>query len=174
MNIIIMGPQGSGKTTQADLLAKKLYLQHIQTGQIYRQVAKEDSPLGRKIKIVLETGKLVDDQTTLQVVDKHLSEIKTGLAIDGFPRTLVQAQRSLFPVDKVVYLNVSDSQAIQRLTLRGREDDTKELIAERLKLYHRVTEQILDYYRHLGKLIEIDGSGTIEQTQELILQSLNP
>lgn len=172
MNIIIMGPQGSGKSTQGDLLAERLGIPHIQTGEIYRQIAQQDSELGRKVKAVLDVGGLIDDQVTFEVVDKHLAEIKSGFIIDGFPRTLVQAQRELFPVDKVIYIRLTDEEAIKRLLLRKRKDDTPEIIAERLKLYHQQTEPILDYYRKQGKLAEVDGSGTIEEVSTLINQSL--
>lgn len=173
MKIIIMGPQGSGKTTQADLLSKKLNLPHISTGNIYRAVAKEDSEIGRKVKNYMDSGDLVDDETTFQIVDRHLGEIKSDFVIDGFPRTLIQAKRGIFPVGKVFYLQISDQQAIERLLLRKRLDDTPEVIAERLKIYHQDTEPILEYYRKQGKLIEIDGSGTVEEVYNLILQKLN-
>lgn len=163
MNILVMGPQGSGKSTQAELLAKRLNLPHIETGNVYRELAKEDSELGRKIKGVLEKGGLVDDETTFEVVDKNLAKIKGGFVLDGFPRTLTQAQRELFPIDKVIYINLSDEEAIERLLLRGRADDKIETIKARLKLFHERTEPILDYYRKQEKLLEIDGSKSVEE-----------
>ncbi len=168
MNIILMGPVGSGKTTQADILSKKLGLPHIQTGEIYRKIATEDSSTGKKIKMILDAGDLIDDENTFEIIDKHLKEITGGFVIDGFPRTLVQAQREVFYVDKVFYIKISDEEALKRLLLRKREDDTPEIIAERLKVYHEETEPILDYYRNQGKLVEIDGSGTIEEVTALI------
>ncbi len=163
MNILVMGPQGSGKTTQAELLANKLNFPHIETGNIYREIAKQDSPIGRKIKEVMEKGGLVDDESTFQIVDRHLAEIKGGFVLDGFPRTLTQAQRELFPIDKVFYINLSDEEAINRLLKRGRADDKIETIKNRLKLFHERTQPILNYYRDLGKLVEIDGSGTPDE-----------
>lgn len=173
MNIIIMGAPGSGKTTQAALLAKQKGLPHIQAGEIYRRISQENTPLGRKVKEVLDRGGLIDDETTFQVVDRHLVEFKDGFVIDGFPRTLIQAEREVFTVDKVFYLRLSDQQATQRLQLRARPDETTEIITERLREYHRETEPVLDYYRKLGKLIEVAGSGSIEEVFQLILQALN-
>lgn len=168
MNIILMGPQGSGKSTQARLLCDKLKIPHIETGEIYRRLSLENSPLGKKVKDTLDRGGLIDDQTTLEVIDQHLGKIKTGFILDGFPRTLIQAQRELFPVDRVIFINLSDQEAINRLLLRRRRDDTRELISERLRLYHQQTEPVLEYYRKNGKLIEIDGNGSIEEVNALI------
>lgn len=158
-----MGPQGSGKSTQAAILAEKLGLPHIETGKIYRALENSDSPLGRKIKAVLDHGDLVDDQTTFEIIDQHLSEMKNGFVIDGFPRTLAQASRDLFPIDAVIFLRLGNEEATKRLLLRNREDDTPELIAERLRHYHQETEPILDYYNQKQKLIEINGEKTIEE-----------
>ncbi len=159
----MMGPQGSGKSTQAELLAQKLKLPHIETGNIYREIAKEDTPLGSKIKTVLEKGGLVDDETTFEVVDRHLADVKTGFVLDGFPRTLIQAQRELFPIDRVIYIRLSDEEAVKRMVKRGRADDKPELIKERLRLFHERTQPILDFYRKQGKLLEVDGSGSVEE-----------
>ena len=172
MNIIIYGPQGSGKSTQAQLLAEKLKVPHIQTGEIYRQISQEDNVLGKKVKKLLDAGDLIDDETTYTIVDRYLIDVKKGFIIDGFPRTLVQAQRGPFSVDKVFYLKLDDQECVTRLLGRGRYDDTAEIINQRLKLYHQQTQPILDYYRELGKLVEIDGSGTIEEVHNLILDAL--
>lgn len=163
-----MGPQGSGKSTQAEILAKKLSVPHIETGSLYRELANSNSETGRKIKEALAKGSLVDDETTFEVVDQHLSEMKNGFVIDGFPRTLLQAKRDLFPIDVVFFLRLSNEEAIKRLLLRHRVDDTPELIAERLRLYHEQTEPILNYYQESGKLIEINGEESIEEIASAI------
>jgi adenylate kinase len=171
MNIILMGPVGSGKTTQAEILSKKLGLPHIQTGEIYRKIATENSDIGKKIKTILDAGDLIDDETTFEVIDKHLKEIPGGFVIDGFPRTLIQAKKEIFGVDKVFYIKISDEEALKRLLLRKRDDDTPEVIVERLKVYHQETEPILDYFRNQGKLVEIDGNGTVEEVYDRIKNS---
>lgn len=160
-----MGVPGSGKTTQAELLAKDLNLPHIETGAVYRSIAS------KKVKQILNAGGLIDDETTFQVVDKYINEIKGGFILDGFPRTLVQAQRELFPVDKVFYIKLTDEEAIKRLLLRARTGETPEIIKERLAVYHQETEPILNYYRQQKKLIEIDGGGTINEVHDLIKNS---
>lgn len=171
-HIIIMGSPGSGKSTQAELLARRLQVPHVSTGDIYRALSEENTESGRRIKDILTTGGLIDDSTTFEQIDRHLAKIKGNCVVEGFPRTLVQAERELFPIDKVIYLRLSDEGATRRLSARKREDDTPELIATRLKLYHRDTEPILDYYRRQNKLLEIDASGTIEEVYYLILAAL--
>jgi adenylate kinase len=168
-----MGPQGSGKSTQATILAKKLHLPHIETGEIYRSLENTDSSIGRKIKAALDKGGLVDDETTFEIIDQHLSEMRSGFVIDGFPRTLAQAKRDLFSIDAVIFLRLSNEEATKRLLLRGREDDTPELISERLKLYHEQTEPILNYYKEKQKLIEINGEKTIDEISKDISREID-
>lgn len=164
MKIIIMGPQGSGKSTQASLLAQELNLPHIQTGELYRQIAAQDTPFGREISQFLSQGQLVPDEEHNQILSRELSkpEYDNGFVLDGSPRTLAQAQSLPFEPDKIFYLVVSDEENIKRLEKRKRVDDTPELITERLRLYHQETEPVLDFYRQKGVLTEINGEREIE------------
>jgi len=168
MKILFIGPQGSGKSTQGKLLAQFLGLPYISTGDIFRSMQGE-------IKQILEQGRLVDDQTTSKIVEEELKNPKyqNGFIFDGYPRTLEQI-RLFDPVfDKVVYLNLSDDESKKRLLARGREDDTDESIAERLKNYHQQTDPILDYYRQKGIFQSIDGMGSIDEIQFRIRDMVN-
>lgn len=174
MKILLIGPQGSGKSTQAELLAKYLNLLKISTGDIFREIAKQDSPQGQTIREIQRSGKLVDDATTSRIVSERLKEkdVQNGFIMDGYPRNIIQ--KDLFdPVfDKVIYLNVSDQEVIRRLLKRGREDDTPESIQRRLELYKQQTQPLLDYYKQQGLLIEIDGTGSVEEIQDEIKKSI--
>jgi adenylate kinase len=164
MNIIIMGPVGSGKSTQAELLADELGISLLNVGDLLYFTSKENSSRGKMIKKIMEEGGLVDDEIVLRLVEEHLKqkEHKEGVIIDGFPRSLWQAKNFSFPIDKVVYLKVSDKVNKERLLRRGRDDDKPELIDRRLEIYHQETEPILAYYRQQGLLLEIDGERPVE------------
>lgn len=174
MKIVVMGPQGSGKTTQAELLAKKLDLPHLQTGKLYRQIAETPSPLGCQIKELISRGQLVPDVMHNQILKEELAKpkYKNGFVLDGSPRTLQQAKSLPFSPEKVFYLAVSDQENMKRLVKRGRSDDTPEVISERLRLYHEQTEPILTYYRERGILEEVDGERPIEEIFEDIILRL--
>lgn len=172
MNIVVMGPQGSGKTTQAQLLAQSLNILHISTGDVYREIAQQDSPLGLRVKNLLDNGQLIDDETTFEVIDNKLGKIESGFVVDGFPRTLTQAQRNPFKISHVIVINLSDEECVKRLVSRGRYDDTQELIVERLRLFHEETEPIVAYYRNLYDVIDIDGNQPVNKVHEDILAKL--
>ncbi len=180
MKIVLIGIQGAGKSTQGNLLSEKLNIPYLSTGHIFRELAKEKNALGRYIKEVMNAGYLIPDKKTVQIVDDYLKkpEYKSGYIIDGFPRTLTQAEFFKDGADKVVYIKVPDEEALKRLSLRNgdngaREDETPSAIAKRIKLFHKLTEPVLDYYRGEGILIEIDGEKTIEEIHQDILKNLD-
>lgn len=173
MKILLTGPQGSGKSTQADLLAQYLNVPKISTGDIFRKIKQEDSEKGKRIRQILNSGQLVDDQTTAEIVKRRLAGEGSGFVMDGYPRTLEQINLFDPLFDKVFYLKLSDEEAIKRLLSRGREDDTRELIAQRLKIYHQQTDPVLDYYKVKGLLKEIDGLGSIDEIRQRIRDQLN-
>ncbi len=172
--ILLIGLQGSGKSTQADLLTRHLQVPKISTGDIFRQLRKEDSDEGRRIKNILDSGQLVDDQTTAEIVRKRVSkkDCKNGFVMDGYPRTLEQLQMFDPQFDKVTYLNVPKEEVVKRLLSRGRADDTEDLIGKRLDLYYQQTQPLLDYYRQKGILVEINGVGDIQRIQDEIKKQI--
>jgi len=174
MNIVIMGPQGSGKSTQAELLAEHLNLPHLSTGVLFRDLAESDSPLAERVRGQLAGGHLVSDEDVMSVLGQVLAQPKhqCGFILDGFPRNLWQAEHAPFEVGCVFYLRVSDEESIERLKKRGREDDTDELIRQRLSAYHAETEPVLDYYRRQGILEEVDGERSVEDIFTDILSRL--
>lgn len=175
MNIVIMGPQGSGKSTQACLLAEKLKIPYLQTGELCRIVSLEDSDLGYRVrKCLTETGELVPDQEMMMIAGEGFAKEKyqNGVVLDGIPRNLWQAKNLKLRIDKVFYLKVRDEEGIKRLMGRKRKDDTLELIAGRLRDYHRQTEPLLNFYRKQGVLEEVDGERPIGIIFEDILGRL--
>lgn len=175
MKILLIGPQGSGKSTQATILSEKLGVPKITLGEIFRQITTQNSSEGRRVKQVLEAGQLVDDQTAADLIKNRLNEndVKEGFVMDGYPRTLEQANIFDPVFDKVVYLNVPRREVIRRLTQRGRWDDTLELINKRLDAYYLQTEPLLDHYKQKGILSEVQGVGGILQIAQKIREVLN-
>lgn len=168
MKILFVGPQGSGKSTQGKLLARFLSVPYISTGDVFRG-------LGEEIKQIMDKGKLIDDQTTSKIVEEKLKgeEYRNGFIFDGYPRTMEQIKLFDPGFDKVIYLFLSDAEAIKRLLARGREDDTEYAITERLRNYHLQTDPVLDYYRQKGTLQKIDGLGSIEEIRRRIRDAIN-
>jgi adenylate kinase len=164
MNIIILGPPGSGKSTQAKLLGEFLGVPCLEAGELLYYLSQENSPRGQKIKKAMETGSLVEGKMVVNIISEQLksSSYKNGVVIDGFPRSLSQAKDFKFLPDKVIYVDVSDEENTKRLLKRGRKDDTPKLIKKRLEVYHRQTEPVLGFYRQKGILLKVDGERPIE------------
>ena len=170
MKVLLIGPQGAGKSTQADLLAIGLGLPKITMGDIYRKLAQEGNELGKRVKEILEKGYLMDDPTTAKIISERLSQsdCQNGFVIDGYPRTLEQARLFDPGFDKVIYLKLDPKEAVERLLKRGRADDTEVLIKNRLDLYFQQTQPLLDYYKDKGILTEINALGDISKVQDEI------
>jgi len=176
MKIILIGIQGAGKSTQGNLLSEKLRLSYLSTGHIFRDLAKEKTPTGRYIKETMNAGYLMPDDKALEIVSSYLHrpEYEKGYIMDGFPRTTAQAEAFENGIDKVIYLKVSDKEALWRLAGRddNREDETLAAIKKRIELFHRFTEPVIAYYREKGILLELDGEKSIEEINKEILSNL--
>lgn len=178
MKLILIGIQGAGKSTQGNLLRDTLHVPYLSTGHIFREMAKEKTPLGRYIKETMNAGFLIPDDKTLEIVESYLSrsEYNSGYIMDGFPRTVAQAEMFHNGITKVIYLKVSDREALWRLAYRnseGREDETLPAIKKRIELFHQFTEPVIDYYRGKGQLVEIDGEKSIEEIHQEIMQKIS-
>ena len=176
MKIILIGIQGAGKSTQGKLLSKTLKIPYHSTGHIFRAIAKEHTPLGRYIKEVMNAGYLIPDDKTHEVVSEYLAreEYQRGYILDGFPRTRIQAESFKNGIDYVIFINVSDEEAVRRLSIRrdDRDDETGQALVKRIELFHKFTEPVLDYYREKGILHEIDGERSIEEIHKEICRVL--
>lgn len=180
MKIILIGIQGSGKSTQGNLLSEKLSLPYLSTGHIFRALAKEHTLLGKQIKVVMNAGLLISDEKTLKIVEEYLAraEYKKGYILDGFPRTLTQAKKFKNGIDKAFYVKISDKEALWRISGREegaevREDETLMAVRKRIQLFHSVTEPVIDFYKEKGKLVEINGEKQIEEINSEILSHLS-
>ncbi|MSU25715.1 MAG: adenylate kinase [Candidatus Levybacteria bacterium] len=177
MKIILIGIQGAGKSTQGNLLLKKLKIPYLSTGHIFRELAKEHTPLGRYLKETMNAGLLISDKKTLSIVTEYLQrpEYKAGYILDGFPRTLNQVRKFENGIGHVIYLKVSDKEALWRLSYRDSDDRTDETlpaIKKRIELFHRVTEPVLQYYRKKETLIEINGEQEVKEIHKEILSKI--
>ena len=175
MNIVIIGPPGSGKTTQAQLLADTLGVPHLNTGDLLYFASKGTDSEALKIKESMATGQMVDEEIAEKQIKAYLEDHKDEKHIitDGFPRTIGQAKREIFNVDRAFYIKVEDVESAKRLMSRGRADDSEVVIKERLKVYHEETEPVLEFYRQKGVLEEIDGERTIEEIAQELESRMN-
>lgn len=185
MNVLLLGPQGSGKGTQAKRISEEYGVPHIATGDMLRATIDSDTPLGRKLKPILDSGQLVSDDLMIELIRNRLEEpdAAEGFVLDGFPRTWAQA-RALDTMlreigrdlDVVFELQTSDDVSTQRLLKRAEEesraDDTPEVIAERLATYHRETEPLVEHYRTSGNLVGIHAARSINEVFSEIQDAL--
>jgi adenylate kinase len=182
-NTLLLGIQGSGKGTQAKRIAAEYGIPHVATGDILRAAIAEGTPLGSQVEGILARDDLVPDETMVELIRKQLAGVNDGFVLDGFPRTMAQAEalNEMLadigrPLDIVFELQVSDEVARERMAKRaveeGRVDDTPEVIDNRITLYHRETEPITEYYRAHGNLVGINGTGTVDEVFAQIQEAL--
>ncbi|MDR2842993.1 MAG: adenylate kinase [Spirochaetaceae bacterium] len=198
MNLIFLGPPGAGKGTLAKSLVDILKIPHISTGDIFRAAIAAKSPLGVKVKSIIDSGALVDDNTTIELVKERFTkdDIKNGYILDGFPRTISQADAlsEFSKVSNVINFDIPDNGVIERLGGRRvckkcgfnwhktlnppknenvcdkcggeiytRDDDKPEAIKNRLEVYRKQTEPLINYYRKKGILKDIDARPSVDE-----------
>ncbi len=207
INIVIFGAPGAGKGTQAKLLAEKYDFLHISTGDLLRQEVALETPVGMRAKAIMDRGDLVGDDIVVSLLSRVLELRSTlpdpdaaldpwdverngkphrpeGCIIDGFPRTVSQAQTLEFlfsrlkrKIDCVVAIDVPREELVRRIheraAISGRSDDTEDVIRHRIELYDQQTSPVLEYYRVSGLLVNVDGSGEIPETNGRICQTLD-
>jgi adenylate kinase len=185
MHLIILGPPGAGKGTQATRIAEHYGIPAVSTGDIFRANIKNETELGLQVKEILATGGYVSDDITNAIVESRLDEddAASGFLLDGYPRTTAQVTaldamlaKSDQSIDKVLELVVDDEVVVQRLLkraeLEGRADDTEEVIRERMAIYHRETEPLSAAYDERGLLVKVDGEGQVDEVAERIVAAL--
>jgi adenylate kinase len=185
VNILLLGPQGSGKGTQAKRISEAYGIPHIATGDMLRAAMAAGTELGRKVKPIYDSGRLVPDDLMIELIRERLAEDDTenGFALDGFPRTMAQAV-ALDPIlreigkelDVVFVLQLPDELCIERLLkraqLEGRVDDTPDAIAKRLEIYRRETEPLIEWYRIRSNVVTIHGDRSVNEVFAEIQQAL--
>lgn len=186
MRLLIMGPPGAGKGTQAKLIAEHYGIPAISTGDIFRSMKTADTPLARQVRDIMNSGGYVSDDITNQIVAERLAEpdCSGGFLLDGYPRTLAQVETldaalvgSGTPLDAVLALTADTDEVVARLLKRaeieGRSDDNEETIRVRLQTYADQTAPLLEVYGNHGLLVEVDGLGGIEEVSERVFTSLD-
>ena len=162
-HLLFLGPPGAGKGTQAALLSQDNSYLHLSTGELLRKEIDLDTDLGKQVKDIMNKGELVSDQMVLQIVKKNLEKDNKGWILDGYPRNLSQVN-SLNdvllninqPLEIVFYLDISDEVLVKRLLMRGRKDDNEETIKTRLRIYKDTTEPLIEHYKKLSLLVNIN------------------
>lgn len=174
MKILLTGYPGSGKTTQARILASKMGVPLISMGATLRSLALGDSKEAKKIKKAVENGDFVDDKLVSEIIQKRVtqSDCWRGYIMDGYPRSFSQFKFFDPHFDRVFYLVTPDEEVVDRLLKRQREDDTEELIKKRLEIQKNALEDLLFFFKKIHILTEIDGSQSVEKVHEDIRQAL--
>ncbi len=177
MNLILFGPPGAGKGTQAEILINKYNIVQISTGDMLREEVKLGTELGNAAKSIMDEGNLVSDDIIISMIEKRITkpDCKNGFIFDGFPRTLQQAidldnilDKLNIYIDKVIEINVDEVILLERITKRAlesqirRDDDNSEILKNRILVYKKDTLPVLDYYKKSNKLHSIDGMQNVE------------
>jgi adenylate kinase len=183
--LLLLGPPGAGKGTQAKRLVEELGVPQISTGDMLRAAVASGSAVGREAKAFMDAGKLVPDAVVIGVAEQRLREPDAagGFVLDGFPRTVAQARaldellgRLGVRLERCVSIRVDEAELVKRLLLRaeieGRSDDNEQAIRTRMEEYRRKTQPLVDHYRAAGVLAEVDGVGDVEQIAKRIQEAV--
>ena len=186
MRIILMGPPGAGKDTQAKVIADRLSVPAISTGYIFRANVSEETPLGLEAKRYMDAGDYVPDEVTNAMVRDRIAEddATDGFLLDGYPRTVAQVEEldqmlkeSAHAIDAVVVLTVDNDELVQRLMHRaeveGRSDDSEKVIRKRQDVYNEQTAPLLAVYASRGRLVEVDGMGAVDEVTSRVMAGLD-
>jgi adenylate kinase len=185
VNLLVLGPQGAGKGTQAKRIAVDYGIPHVSTGDMFRAAIAARTPLGQRVEPILASGELVPDALTIELIRERLGadDARRGFVLDGFPRNLAQADAldamlgeiGRVP-DAVLYFDLPDDIARERLLKRAAEenrpDDTGEVIDRRLEIYHDETEPIVEHYRTSGKLVPLHAERSIDEVYAEVTDAL--
>ncbi len=185
MRIILLGPPGSGKGTQAALLRDQHSVVHISTGMLLREAVKNQTELGQQAQQFMDAGELVPDSLMLGLIEQRLgqADVTNGFILDGYPRNLSQAEaldtvlnRIGQPLDGAIAVTVDETEVVERLLNRakqeGRSDDTEDVIRNRMRVYAEQTAPVAGYYDARGQLRQVDGMGSIETVQQRLVETL--
>ena len=179
MRLVLLGPPGAGKGTQAEQLAEKLQIPHLSTGELFRENIDNGTKLGLEAKRYLDAGDLVPSELTNELVDDRLSnsDADGGFILDGYPRSVQQAkalhdmlERRGTQLDAVLEFRVAEDVLLERLKARGRADDTDEVILNRMKVYRDETAPLIEYYS--SELKTVDAVGTVDEVFARALRAL--
>lgn len=186
MNVLVLGPQGSGKGTQAKRISASHAVPHVSTGDMFRTATSNRSELGLQVEPILASGELVPDELTIAMIQDRISadDAASGFVLDGFPRNLAQADAldAMLnevgrPLGIVLFFDLDDATALARMggraTEEGRSDDTIKAMARRLAIYHEQTGPVVHRYRSAGKLVPLDASRSPDEVFDAICDALN-
>lgn len=184
MRLVIMGPPGAGKGTQAKAIAEKLQIPAISTGDIFRENVREETELGLEAKRYMDSGDYVPDEVTNAMVRDKLAETPDGFLLDGYPRTVAQVaeldsmvEEAGNRIDAVLVLTVDTDEVVERLRKRavaeGRSDDTEEVIRHRQEVYAEQTAPLIEVYDERGLLVRVDGMGAVAEVTSRIFDALD-